>query len=192
MYFEPSPAPETTRIPNFGWEQTPATVKQVLESEQHQLKEWERRLAQREQQLYEREQQLGEREQQLAERERQLKEKEQQLAELQLQVELLQERKNRTSSNSSMPPSLDPPNAPKRRRKKSSGRKRGGQPGHQGHSRVLYPVEECHLVSDHYPEKCPCCGGQVHGEDTNPYRHQVIDIPPITALVTEHRLHQLQ
>ncbi|WP_442948873.1 IS66 family transposase zinc-finger binding domain-containing protein [Nostoc sp.] len=29
------------------------------------------------------------------------------------------------------------------------------------------------------------------GVDTNPYRHQVVEIPPISPVVIEHRLHQL-
>jgi transposase len=29
------------------------------------------------------------------------------------------------------------------------------------------------------------------GEDANPYRHQVVEIPPINPIIVEHRLHQL-
>lgn len=31
----------------------------------------------------------------------------------------------------------------------------------------------------------------LHGEDPDPLRHRVIEIPPITAVVIEHRLHRL-
>ncbi len=116
---------------------------------------------------------------------------EQQLAELQAQNQLLREQINRTSKNSSQAPSSDPPKAPKRRRKEKSGKKRGGQPGHEGHSRSLYPVEQCQSVTDHYPQLCRGCGGELSGEDANPYRHQIVEIPPITPQVEEHRLHQL-
>jgi transposase len=43
----------------------------------------------------------------------------------------LERRLNRSSGNSSLPPSQDPPSAP-RPRGKGSGRKRGGQEGHKG------------------------------------------------------------
>ncbi|HBE54270.1 MAG TPA: hypothetical protein DDW76_37355 [Cyanobacteria bacterium UBA11369] len=38
---------------------------------------------------------------------------------------------------------------------------------------------------------CPCCGESLKGEDTVPYRHQIVEIPPIEPIVIEHRLHQL-
>jgi uncharacterized coiled-coil protein SlyX/transposase len=132
---------------------------------------------------------VASREQGIQELEQQLAAQQQQISELQTQIQLLQEKQNRTSSNSSTPPSLDPPPARKRRQKKSSGKQRGGQPGHQGHSRPLYPIEQCESVIDHYPEQCPCCGGQLHGASSEPYRHQVVEIPPIAPIVIEHRLH---
>lgn len=161
MQEAPSPPPPTV-IPSLDWEQTPVSVKRWVESQQKRIKELEQQQA-AQQQL---------------------------LAELQAQIQLLQEKQNRTSSNSSQPPSSDPPQAPKRRQHKSSGKKRGGQPGHQGHSRHLYPIEQCERIIDYYPEQCRCCGGQLHGEDANPYRHQVVEIPPVTPIVIEHRLHQ--
>ena len=161
MYEAPSPPPRTM-IPNSDWEQTPLSVKQWVESREQRIQELEQQQAAQQQQI----------------------------SELQTQIQLLQEKQNRTSSNSSTPPSLDPPQAQKRRPKKSSGKQRGGQPGHQGHSRPLYPIEQCESVIDHYPEQCSCCGGHLHGEDANPYRHQVVEIPPVAPIVIEHRLHQ--
>ena len=35
------------------------------------------------------------------------------------------------------------------------------------------------------------CGAALTGVDTNPYRHQIVEIPPINPIVIEHRLHQL-
>ena len=32
---------------------------------------------------------------------------------------------------------------------------------------------------------------QLTGVDSNPYRHQVVEIPPIKLHIEEHRLHQL-
>ncbi len=70
-------------------------------------------------------------------------------------------------------------------------KKRGGQAGHDGHSRDLYPIEKCSEVIEHHPITCPSCGESLSGEDKNPYRHQIVEIPPIEPIVIEHRLHQL-
>lgn len=115
---------------------------------------------------------------------------EQQAVELLFCQQQLLEKVNKTSKNSSSPPSSDPPGFGQKTRKKS-GKKRGGQSGHEGKSRNLYPIEKCHEVIDHHPIICPCCGESLKGEDTVPYRHQIVEIPPIEPIVTEHRLHQL-
>ena len=51
---------------------------------------------------------------------------------LEARVAELERRLNRSSRNSSLPPSQDPPSAPDRPRGEGSGRKRGGQHGHEG------------------------------------------------------------
>lgn len=101
------------------------------------------------------------------------------------------EKLKRTSKNSSSPPSQDPPGFGKKQRKPKSSKNRGGQPGHEGHSRELYPVEECSEVVEHRPISCGSCGEELSGEDPNPYRHQIVELPPIRPIVSEHRLHQL-
>ncbi|MFM6057526.1 MAG: DUF6444 domain-containing protein [Microcystis aeruginosa] len=116
---------------------------------------------------------------------------EQHLKELQDSKEQLEEKVNRNSKNSHSPPASDSANAEKAKKKKPTGKKRGGQPGHAGHSRPLYPVEECARVIDYYPQACACCGEKLTGFDPNPYRHQVVEIPPIQLDIEEHRLHQL-
>lgn len=115
---------------------------------------------------------------------------EQQLGSLQAENELLKEQSNRTSKNSSQAPSSDAPKVGKQKHQEKSGKKRGGQPGHEGHSRSLYAVEQCQPVYDHYPEVCRGCGEKLSGEDADPYRHQIVEMPPITPQVEEHRLHQ--
>ena len=55
----------------------------------------------------------------------------------------------------------------------------------------LYAVEQCESITDHYPTTCACCREELSGEDTNPYRHQIGEIPPQSPIVVEHRLHQL-
>ena len=102
----------------------------------------------------------------------------------------LRERQGRSSRNSSMPPSSDGPGFRPPQRRKPSGRKRGGQKGHPGHGPELLPVERCDEVFDHHPDACRRCGTLLQGEDPEPLRHQVIEIPPITPLVTEYRLHR--
>jgi transposase len=116
---------------------------------------------------------------------------EQNYAELLITQQQLSEKINRTSKNSSSPPSQDPLNICKQQQKRKSGKKRGGQKGHDGHSRLLYPIEQCSQTIDHHPKTCGCCGEQLSGEDVNPYRHQIVELPPISPLVVEHRLHQL-
>ena len=103
----------------------------------------------------------------------------------------LSEKVNRTSLNSSSPPSKDPPGFGEKSKKKKSGKKRGAQPGHEGKSRDLYPIEKCRESYDHHPTVCSCCGESLNGEDADPYRHQIVEIPPIEPIVIEHRLHQL-
>ena len=116
---------------------------------------------------------------------------EQQLAKLLAVQQQLSEKINRTSKNSSSPPSLDPAGFAKKHQLHKSSKKRGGQPGHDGHSRELYPIEECSDAIDHHPRVCACCGEKLTGEDTNPHRHQIVEIPPISPIVVEHRLHKL-
>ncbi|MEA5583764.1 IS66 family transposase [Nodularia harveyana UHCC-0300] len=121
----------------------------------------------------------------------QIEQQSKKLAEVLRVQEQLLEKINRTSKNSSSPPSSDPPGFEKKPAKQKSSKKRGGQPGHKGNSRDLYPIEECSEIIDHHPEECANCGATLTGIDTNPYRHQIVEIPPISPIVIEHRLHQL-
>lgn len=111
---------------------------------------------------------------------------EQEMAELRIENELLKEQLARTSANSSQPPSKNPLTF-KPNRKEPTGKKRGGQIGHQGHERKLYPVEKCQEVIEHYPQQCSKCGSEQMSSSSPPYRHQVVEIPPIEPIVTEHQ-----
>jgi transposase len=111
---------------------------------------------------------------------------------LEAEVAILREQVNRNSRNSSQPPSSDGPDVPaKPRRQAKSGRKRGAQKGHQGTTRKLVPVEQVKDVHDVKPDMCRRCGQELTSEDPQPYRHQVTEIPPVVAEVTEYRLHTL-
>jgi transposase len=110
---------------------------------------------------------------------------------LQEQVRTLQEQLRQTSQNSSRPPSSDPPQHGRPRRPRSH-RRRGGQPGHPGHPRTLIPVEEVDEVVVIKPEQCAHCQASLSGDDPKPWRHQVIEIPPIKPVGTEYHWQQLR
>jgi transposase len=114
-----------------------------------------------------------------------------QLTALATELASLRERIGRSSRNSSKPPSSDGPGFKPPARRKGSGRKRGGQPGHPGTGPELLPIERVDEMIDHHPDACRRCGSLLEGEDPDPLRHQVIEIPPITPVVIEHRLHRL-
>ena len=107
-------------------------------------------------------------------------------------VDELEAKLRQTSRNSNKPPSSDPPEAPPRRKKKKSGRKRGGQPGHEGKARALIPTEETDKVVDCKPDTCDGCGVDLVGEDPEPWRYQVTELLKIVSTVTEFRVHSLE
>ncbi len=112
---------------------------------------------------------------------------------LEARVSELERRLNRSSRNSSLPPSQDPPSAPRRPGGKRSGRGRGGQPGHEGKHRRLLPPERVDEFVEHWPERCRSCAHVFDAPElidaADPWRHQVAELPPIAVRVTEHRLH---
>lgn len=115
--------------------------------------------------------------------------------ELEAKVNELKARLKLNSSNSSLPPSTDNPRAIKERKKpKSSGRKKGGQPGHSGHSRNILPVEEVDSVIDYFPKKCDHCGNilLVDHESKNFVRHQVQEIEFVKAKTSEYHFHEFK
>jgi transposase len=115
----------------------------------------------------------------------------QRVLELQQRVADLEERLAQNSRNSSKPPSSDPPNALPRPHHPPSGRHVGAQPGHSGHPRRLKAVEQVHRVVEVTPTTCGACGALLLGEDPEPQRHQVIELPRIEPQVTEYRRHTL-
>jgi transposase len=114
-----------------------------------------------------------------------------QVVSLQDQVANLREQVQRSSRNSSRPPSSDPPTG-KPRRPKARGRSPGGQPGHEGHGRGLLPIEQVDQIVPVKPSCCRQCGAWLSGDDPHPQRHQVTEVPPVRAQVTEYQLHTLR
>lgn len=110
---------------------------------------------------------------------------------LEAEVAQLRERLGQTSRNSSRPPSSDPPDAPPRPKRTPSGRKRGGQKGHRGHGRRLKPPEQVDRIVAVKPECCAQCGALLLGEDPQPARHQVMDLPPVKPEVIEYQRHTI-
>lgn len=141
------------------------------------------------------ERRLDEVERTLAERDAQLAAAMETIAQLNAEVAELKEKLGSNSSNSSKPPSTDPPGDrggryPKR---KSSGKPRGAQPGHTGSSRALVPTAECDEVKDWYPTSCLGCGKVLPKEPGSSFRrHQVTEIPPVQPHITENRFHDVQ
>jgi transposase len=109
------------------------------------------------------------------------------IRQLEARVEKLERELAKSSRNSSLPPSADPPGKTPRRGKD---RKRGGQTGHEGRGRDLLPTWAVDEVIEHWPERCGC--GHVFSVDERrplgePARHQVEELPAITIRVIEHR-----
>lgn len=113
------------------------------------------------------------------------------VSQLEAEVSDLKARLDQNSSNSSKPPSSDPLHVKRRPPEKPSGKRRGGQPGHDRHLRMLVPPEDVTESFECKPTSCRRCGQQLSGEDAEPHRHQVAEIPPIKPHVTEYRRHRL-
>jgi transposase len=116
---------------------------------------------------------------------------EQRVQALQKRVDELEQRLGQNSTNSSRPPSSDPPHVKRSPPKPSSGRKRGGQRGHARHQRPLVPPEQVKQTIPLKPPACRKCGHPLQGDDPRPLRHQVAELPPVQPEVTEYRLHRL-
>lgn len=96
--------------------------------------------------------------------------------------------KNSTTSNK--PPSSD---FPKQNRtnslRTSTDKKPGGQPGHDGNT--LKMIESPDIIEDHQSNYCTKCGKDISLLPSELIgKRQVIDIPPIQSIVTEHRAYK--
>jgi transposase len=117
---------------------------------------------------------------------------ERRIAKLESEVRELTARLNQTSQNSSKPPSSDGPHVKRKPPKPPSGRKPGGQLGHPPHQRALVPVEKVDHVIACKPPQCRRCGERLTGSDPEPWRHQVVELPPVQPHVTEYQRHRLK
>jgi transposase len=160
-------------ISEEDWNSTPQSVKTVVVALQHQARLLEIRFTAYEKRLAD------------------MEAKDAEIESLKTEVAALRERLGQNSSNSSRPPSSDPPQASRRSGREPSGKKQGAQVGHQGQGCSLRPVEEIDHVVELRPARCRRCGRRLAGDDPQPARHQTTEIPPVQAEVTEYRRHTL-
>jgi len=109
-----------------------------------------------------------------------------------LEEELARYKHPKNSSNSSTPPSQDPFRLKRTTSlRETSGKKPGGQTGHQG--RALTFSENPTEIVEHKSDFCSVCGGNLSGvEAVFAGRRQVIDIPPVVPIITEHQIFSRQ
>lgn len=133
---------------------------------------------------------LAERERRLAEAAKEIADAKKQIADLERQLAL----RNQNSTITSKPPASDGLAGQQRvrGRRRKSRRRPGGQPGHPGHWRPLVSVERVNAVVDVVPESCRHCQHALRSRDDvdDPRRHQVTELPPMAAHITEYRCHR--
>jgi transposase len=107
-----------------------------------------------------------------------------------LEQDLEKYKARKDSNNSSIPPSKDENRVPRTSSlRQKSGRKVGGQPGHEG--KTLQMSETPDTVIEHRACFCPECGEDLNNQHFDFFgKRQVIDIPPIKQIVTEHRVYR--
>ena len=97
-------------------------------------------------------------------------------------------------SNSSKPPSTNPPWVKPPPKKKPSGKKAGGQPGHVGKARTQVPPEAVQHRITVRPTTCKKCNAAFHehAKFRPGWIHQVVEIPPIQIVITNHEMESCQ
>ena len=109
-----------------------------------------------------------------------------QLAAVTARVQQLEARLGGHSQNSHRPPSSDGPRKPARSQRAPSGKRPGGQPGHPGQTLAMTALPD--RVVEHQPAHCASCGADLAGvAAVSVQRRQVVDLPPLRLVVTEHR-----
>jgi len=117
----------------------------------------------------------------------------QRVADLETQLRDLLARLDQNASNSSIPPSANPPQAPKPVTRTPTGRAPGAQVGHPPHPRTRLPPERLQHVVALLPHRCERCLAKLPTEpgpnDPPPTWHQVAELPRMSAVVTEFQGH---
>lgn len=107
---------------------------------------------------------------------------------LENKVAKLEAKKKTNSSNSSKPPSSDPPGNRYPKPKEKSKRKQGAQKGHKSQIRKLLPESEVTNFVACRPNSECTCGGHITINEENYERRQQIEIPPIIPEITEYQI----
>ena len=124
-------------------------------------------------------------------------------------VRRLEAQARQDSRTSSKPPSQDPPKTRQQRRAEARAkakellakqgaakRQAGAQKGHPGAGRRLAPEDQVDEIVEHYPPACGGCGRGFSEDEQRPGRrfgrHQLVELPPISVLLVEHRTFRLR
>jgi transposase len=94
----------------------------------------------------------------------------------------------KNSTNSSIPPSKDENRVKSNQSlRKKTGKTTGGQKGSKGTTLKMH--DHVDTIVDHKLDYCTSCGEELVGVQEFQGRRQVVDIPPIKPIVTEHRIY---
>ena len=98
-----------------------------------------------------------------------------------IELVLRLQRPDKTSRNSSKPPSTD------KKDKRENSRPGGAKPGHEPHHRRL--ADDPDEFRDHMPESCQACGGALAADAERELigEYDEIEIPPLKPYVIRHR-----
>jgi len=95
----------------------------------------------------------------------------------------------KNSTNSSIPPSKDENRVkPNQSLRTKTGKKTGGQKGSKGTTLKMHVNVD--TIVDHKMDFCTSCGEKLLGAQEFTGKRQVVDIPPIQAIITEHRIYK--
>lgn len=110
------------------------------------------------------------------------------ISNLTTELSKLKEQLNLNSNNSSLPPSKDFKKKKAKSKKSASGKKRGGQAGHSGHKRKLFPSSEADEIIKCVPQEECDCGGRVSNIKLS-IRKQVLELPQPKYLLHEYQVY---
>ncbi len=107
-----------------------------------------------------------------------------------LRAELAIYKNPKNSSNSHMPPSKDENRIQRNQSlREKSNKKVGGQPGHEGNTLKMVEVADEYI--NHTPDYCSECGKDLSiFKEEMVEKRQVIDIPIVTPICTEHTIYK--
>lgn len=113
------------------------------------------------------------------------------VAGLSQRISAIDEKFNKNSKNSSIPPSKKGFGGEQKQEQKQEQKTPKQRTKNTKSEKKLYPPDECKAIHEEKPSACSECGEQLQGSDPEPYRHQIIEMPIIRPDVVEYRLHEL-